>query len=325
MSKLGTISQHSGAISTSAYRVLFLLRAFLHHECLSLSDINNLIEADVLFGEALLQETFHKYLMTLRAMGCEIHLHRGKSPPEYTLRVSPIPLRLSPEMHHAAQHLADALAYHPQRSLTESWASFLQVLARLDRNPVYSKGPLGDSREVSPLSGELLEAPAVLQQLVQACDAQQRILLQGMADPVAEPQLLEPVQLHYPAAPMPKQPMFPEAVVLEAFDPSTHAVCRIPITPAMRVTVLPQKNRVAPPKITVVFRLHGRLSVSYRPYPHEQVKRLNPQCLEVRHQTTSPELLLKRLLRYGDACEVCSPTSMQQQLIAHVQQVLQRL
>ena len=76
---------------------------------------------------------------------------------------------------------------------------------------------------------------------------------------------------------------------------------------------------------TVVFELYGRLASSYKVKPSENVINFSPNHITVSNSEEDKDVLLRRLLKYGENCKIIRPKSMREDLIALTNEMLKNL
>lgn len=104
-------------------------------------------------------------------------------------------------------------------------------------------------------------------------------------------------------------------VFLSVYNPSRAEILDININSIIDITQLPLKSNPTNIYSSVTFRLKDRLAKAYKLHEGEELLKLesdgNTIVLNKKEDRT---LLLKRLMRYGEYCEVISPKSLREQI-----------
>lgn len=108
---------------------------------------------------------------------------------------------------------------------------------------------------------------------------------------------------------------FENKVFLSVYNPSTAEISDININSIVEIAQLPLKSNPTNIYSSVTFRLKDRLAKAYKLHEGEELLKLesngNTIILNKKEDRT---LLLKRLMRYGEYCEVISPKSLREQI-----------
>lgn len=104
-------------------------------------------------------------------------------------------------------------------------------------------------------------------------------------------------------------------VFLSVYNPSTAEISDININSVVDITQLPLKSNPTNIYSSVTFRLKDRLAKAYRLHDGEELLRLESDgSTIILNKKEDRTLLLKRLMRYGEYCEVISPKNLREQM-----------
>lgn len=104
-------------------------------------------------------------------------------------------------------------------------------------------------------------------------------------------------------------------VFLSVYNPSTAEISDINIKSIVDVSQLPLKSNPTNIYSSVTFRLKDRLAKAYKlPEGEELLKLESDGSTIILNKKEDRTLLLKRLMRYGELCEVISPKSLREQI-----------
>lgn len=105
-----------------------------------------------------------------------------------------------------------------------------------------------------------------------------------------------------------------EKAFLIAFNLDTKEYKEFWIKNIMEVKQLPQKHTQCLP-ISILFKLKNRLAKSYVLKPNEVVLEYGKDFLIISNKGEDKEMLMKRLLRYYDQCEILYPKAYREQMV----------
>ncbi|MBK8190136.1 MAG: WYL domain-containing protein [Vampirovibrionales bacterium] len=302
--------------NVSAYRVLFILLLLMRQRSLSLEDINRELIANASVGQAYNGETITKYVNTLRRVGCQIPRPNVRDAFQYALQRSPFPIPVSEAELAAAQRLLALLSALPDETL---YLRYYQALCKIawSLSEAHQTQLLCEPQEACR-EESLQRRRALAAKFRELCkDAQ--VLSITYASDAAEPLqlLVEPFQtLHENGR-----------LYLMAYDRNHYEKIKLNLDKILEVRQLPLKCERRVRLTTVMFRLSGRLSKTYRPYKDETVRPddAHPDTLLVRARTDDVPALLRRLFKYGDLCEVLSPADARRFMAERVARLLAAL
>lgn len=88
---------------------------------------------------------------------------------------------------------------------------------------------------------------------------------------------------------------------------------------------LPNKSQNISCLNSVVFELHGRLMRAYKLKPSEKVINFNQNYITVSNSEDDKDILLRRLLKYGESCKIVSPKSLKAEMLELTNEMLKNL
>lgn len=112
-------------------------------------------------------------------------------------------------------------------------------------------------------------------------------------------------------------------VFLSVYNPLSAQIQDINFNSILKIEQLPLKSNPTNMFSSVTFRLKDRLAKSYKPHESEKLLQIKPDgSIIILNQKEDRALLLKRLMRYGENCEVISPKSLREQMKQMIQMTL---
>lgn len=114
-------------------------------------------------------------------------------------------------------------------------------------------------------------------------------------------------------------------IYLSVYNPISAQVQDINFNSIIKVEQLPLKSNRTNMVSSVTFRLKDRLAKVYKLHDGEKLFQLNDdESIVILNQKEDRALLLKRLLRYGEYCEVLSPKSLREEMRQLIKAALKR-
>lgn len=99
----------------------------------------------------------------------------------------------------------------------------------------------------------------------------------------------------------------------------------INIDSIVELNQLPNKSQNKSCLNSVVFELYGRLASSYKLKSSEKVINFNQNYITVSNSEEDKDILLRRLLKYGENCKIVTPKSMKKEMIELTNEMLKNL
>ena len=100
---------------------------------------------------------------------------------------------------------------------------------------------------------------------------------------------------------------------------------RILIDTIISLEQLPQKGTNSNSNSSVTFELYGRLVSLYKLKPSEKLVNFTETSRTISNTEEDKDLLLRRLLKYGENCKIIKPKSLQEELLALTDDILKNL
>ncbi|MBE7705020.1 MAG: WYL domain-containing protein [Cyanobacteria bacterium SIG29] len=116
-----------------------------------------------------------------------------------------------------------------------------------------------------------------------------------------------------------------ERIFVLCYCPSTARNKKIAIDKIVSLSQLPRKSQGTSCLNSVIFELYGRLANSYKLKPSEKVIDFGTNKITVSNSEEDREILLHRLLKYGDNCKLISPKEMKKELLDLTKAMLKNL
>lgn len=118
-------------------------------------------------------------------------------------------------------------------------------------------------------------------------------------------EMVEPNEIKY----------FGKDIFLSVYNPLSAQVQDVNFNSILKVEQLPLKSNQATILSSVTFKLKDRLAKAYRLHEGEKVMEITADgSIVVINQKEDRILLLKRLMRYGENCEVISPKNLREEM-----------
>lgn len=109
------------------------------------------------------------------------------------------------------------------------------------------------------------------------------------------------------------------------YCPTLCANKKISIDAISSLVQLPNRTKGAERCNTVIFRLYGRLAATYKLKPSEKVMDFNPHYITVSNSSEDKDTLLRRLLKYGESCEIRKPQNVKEEFLIMTNEILKNL
>ena len=335
--------------SSTAYRVLYILLLLIRYRSLSLLELNLLLFENSKIARTYNSETITKYVNTLRRVGCQIpHANRSLGF-QYILARAPFPLQLNErefdlfqcmvmeilrkkeELRSPAIDLSRRLAWGlvpEQRDTIEAMLQptfSVRTSKRIGGNSA-AQTAVANSRVAYDKSSEQPQAQTAEEEMLEQlrlrflsyCKDNQQLSIQYEISS-EEPDrnvVVEPNRLFREG----------ECLYLLGKDAQTYRDIQLELKRISSVRQLPSKGRIQSKSLTVLFQLTGRLVQNYRPYRNEEVLiSSDSSILLIRTKTDHYPNLVRRLMRYGQHCQIISPSHVRQEVKHWIDQELSLL
>lgn len=309
-------------ISLTAYKVLALLKLL----CSGSFNIDNIIKQlyeDQNIKKQLSKEVLIKYITTLRSADINIQKPSKSNNYEYSVKDAPLLIDLDDNdikilslvlyiSHKLAQKniiqnlesLIEKLKIYLNNSQKELFNEYFLFLKKEKyRNEMFKKF----------IPEELIEQ---IQKLERYCNEDMRtsILYNLPASNKKIELIFEPKQIKYEK----------KSIYLSGYNFITGEKQFLDIKNIINITQLPIKSKYTNVLSPVIFKIKGKLAASYRLYESEKITKQNEDNNEIiiTSYVEDKNLLLKRLLKYGENCEVIQPLSLREEIKQTIESAL---
>lgn len=93
----------------------------------------------------------------------------------------------------------------------------------------------------------------------------------------------------------------------------------------VQISQLPMKTTESTSYNTIVFEVYGRLAYLYKLKESEKVINFSNNHLVISNSQEDKDVLLRRLLKYGENCKIIKPVEIQEEFIALTNEILKNL
>ncbi len=114
-------------------------------------------------------------------------------------------------------------------------------------------------------------------------------------------------------------------VILVCYDASKGRNKKILASSVVSIKQLPRKISNKEYLNTVVFRLRGRLASSYKLKKSEKLVDFSSDCITISNAAEDKDVLLRRILKYGENCEIIQPKSAREDFVIMTENILKNL
>lgn len=304
-------------ISEAAFRVLNLLK-ILNEKPLSSEEISELL-SDESSDEIASKEVVSRYINTLRNAGYRLSRPTLSNDYQYSLEKSPVSIKLDKQDIKTLVQLEKYISNLFQLKMKESFSIFMDKLFRymkdedillVNRHRTNCNSP-DDSR-----SQRLVNYSALIRNIEKYCNDGQRIKIIYRTDYGSDINLVfEPDSIRYDSM----------CAYICGFNIITGESQMLNIENIIEVSQQPVKIKFNKMISPVKFKLKGRLAKGYTAYEDEKILEKNSNGTEiiVVAYPSDKDMLFRRLLRYGENCEVVSSSFDREKMTDMVEQTLQ--
>lgn len=299
-------------ISSTAYRVLLLLK-LLNERSYNIDELNRIFLSDPFILKTLSKEVILKYLSTLRSSGYKISKPTALNEYRYHLVEAPIAINLSDNELETIVILENYVSGLYQTRLVELYGNFLKNISRyLSKDSISTMDKFRKTHQ--GLDESFQDNYAQYQDLIKQfeifCKEDQRIIVkyQYPCDEEEKDIVLEPKLIKYNQ----------NEVFISGYNPIIGERQLINLSYVIEIKQLPIKSKHNNTLSPVIFILKGRVAKGYRLYEDERILESDAESgtIRIAAYVDDKNMLLKRLLKYGDYCEVLYPKSLRENVIA---------
>lgn len=290
-------------ISSTAYRVLSLMQILNEGEY-SVDALNKIFSKDPDIARTLSKEVILKYISTLRQAGYKVSKSLDGNNYKYKLDKAPVTINLTEDNLRTLLILEDYAISLYQDKLKNNYNNFLKKITRyLSEDQIsmlnYERKNLQNNPNLELSKYE--KYSHLIKKLERYCSEEQRITVKYRL-PIEDEEkqiVLEPKSIKYDSY----------DVYISGYNPIIGERQLIHFNYIKEIKQLPIKSKFNDVLFPVVFRLKGRVSSGYRLYEGEKITERDEKTgtIIVSAQVDDHNMLLKRLLRYGDNCEIIFP------------------
>lgn len=288
-------------ISSTAYRVL-LIKRLLAEQDLNIDEILTFLSEDARIGRSFTKEAVLKYIHTLRASGIIL----VKKAHKYSMRKSYVKYDLTLENIKTLAVMDSYVKNLHQSRMIELYQSFLTKLKKLlseEQINLLEKEINKQSQAKKFNFAHYNEYAELIQQYEKYCfeDLRVKVFYKLPTEEEIKTVVLEPKSVKYTL----------NNIYLSGYNPYEGEKQLLLINYVKEIKQLPQKSRHTNVSFAITFKLKERLAKGYKLYEGEKILETNEDNSEITVTNNSEDknALFKRLLRYGDKCEILQPKS----------------
>ncbi len=302
--------QNKSKISSTAYKVLILMK-LLNEENLNLQEISQFFSNQKDVSTPLSKEVILKYLNTLKASGYKISKPSFSNDYRYELLKAPYLINLSKD---DLITIVKLEYFIENLFLKELDNSLKNILNKMDK--FLPEETVDDYKRIKKsLCGnntfdlnifDYSEYAEMIHKFEVYCVEAQRIQI-TFKIPYEESKktiTLEPKELNYKE----------DKVFISGYNPLNNENQDINLQYITDTKQLPTKSKNTRSSSPVIFKLKGRLATTYSPYEGEKIYNDQDDYIKVYTYTEEKNNLLKRLLKYGDDCEILYPAEIREKI-----------
>lgn len=305
-------------ISATAYRVLLLL-LHLNDGQGKIDCLNNIFSADQYTSRYFSKEVILKYISTLRTAGYDISKPTAANNYNYELNKSPVLIELSnDQIKNLAVMLYYAESLH-QNKIIDNYNSFLKKIKKfITSNQVHLLNKELKKQLENLEAGFFKHAPyeELIKKIENFLAEKQRVSIKYKL-PCHKNEnnvVLELKNIKYDN----------KEVYVSGYNTITEQTHSIKLNHIVDIKQLPTKSQYNQILSPVTFKLKGKLAKIYRPYENEKIIPPDEKSntITVTAYVDDKDMLIKRLLKYGENCEIIYPKHTQKDMSKIINQTL---
>jgi predicted DNA-binding transcriptional regulator YafY len=305
-------------ISSTAYRVLLLMK-LLNKSDYSAEELNKVFTDDPYIARSFSKEVILKYISTLRSAGYKISKPIPANKYSYRLIKSPLTINLTSDDIKTLAYMENHVHGLYQDKLEKNYFKLIEKISSYmsDSQLAY----LGQIRnelkgKIKDFSSKYAQYAPLIKKIEKYCLEDQRVTIKYKFHPDDEEKqmVIEPKGLKYT----------PNGVYISGYNSITGEKQLLHLNTIQEIKQLPNKSRYNSILSPVIYKLKGRLAKGYRLYEGEKVACdiQDDGTLTIAAYVEDRNLLLQRLLKYGDFCEVIYPKSVRESMISIINNAL---
>lgn len=286
-------------LSSTAYRVLVIL-FLLNKEKNTLNELIEKISDDKIISRTFTKEVIIKYINTLKFSGIDVVKMNEKGITSYHLRKAPFLMEFSEEEIKTLAIIQNHINYLYQPHLISSFNRYLEKLSCFISDEAFELFEKYKNEATKDISDSYKQFANIIKLIEEYCISKQTILvtyspLEGLIQKIT----FEPEKIEYNN----------QKVYIYGINPKIHQKQYLQFDYIIDIKQLPNKSKHFNYNTNVTYRLTGKLAKQYRLYENETIinKTSKPYSIIISANSANVDVLLHRLLRYGQYCEVLSP------------------
>lgn len=290
-------------------RVLETLK-FLYKNNASIQDIINHFEKIDPNNRSYTNEVISKYINTLKVFGFRFIKEKDK----YVLLNSPNQFDFDNEDLKAIYLLETSAKLLPEENLKNEINKFLQDLEKIFSDNTRLLAHKITKPDFVDFKFDYSKYLNQIKEYEKYCSDRQRIKVIYKNKTGAESSMMvEPNEIKY----------IENNVFLSIYNPISAQIQDINFNSIIKVEQLPLKSNTQNLLSSVTFQLKDNLARVYKLREGEKLLQMNPDgSTVILNQQEDHTLLLKRLMRYGENCEVISPKSLREEMKQLIKETL---
>ncbi len=298
-------------VSSTAYRILLLL-LHLNEDRFNVSQLNEIFSKDAQVARYFSKDVILKYISTLRVAGYKITKPCLSNKYTYELEKSPVLSNFNERQLKVLAIMDSYIKSLHQIKLIEKYQSFLKKLQKIipDEQVQLLNKELLNQNENPEADYFRHEHYAELIKKIESLKKDKcRVSIKYKLSEEAEEKqvIFELKNIKYDK----------NEVYISGYSPvigQTQLIKLGQIIDAKQLPTQSQYNQILSP---VIFKLKGNLAKVYRPYENEKVVYSGEKSysITVTAYIEDQDILLNRLLKYGDSCEVLYPKNTRDSMV----------
>ena len=255
--------------------------------------------------------TLNKYLNAMKIFGIKVKKINKK----YHLLSSLYKLKFNPDDIKSINILKEAGAVLPDGKNKTNFESFIRSLEMRFDESAKSLEQIADNTQNLNLSFYHSEMSEQIKQCEKYCQDKQKLeIIYTTEKGEAINLLCSPIELLYQK----------RKIYLKALGNNGSRVYEIPIETIQSVKQLPISNSGQSIPTTIVYRVKNRLARNYKLRDWERLDKIEADGSHIIvNKNEDLHMLIKRLMRYGTECEICSPKFFKEEMIERINSTLE--
>lgn len=283
----------------TSIRVLQTLK-FLTQKSARVSDIIRHFEEIDPNSRIYTNEVILKYINTLKVFGFRIIKEKDK----YTLLNTPNKFNFDKKDLTALLLLENILQTFPEDNIKSEVKSFIQNLEKNFSDDTRLTAHEVKKPEFSKIKVNYDKYKKQVKEYEKYCQDKQRLKIFYKYKNSEISTVVEPDEIKYSGS----------SIFLRVYNPVSAQIHDINFDDILKIEQLPVKSNCKNMFSSVSFKLKGRLAKSYKLHEGERLLNTEDSAIIVLNQKEDRTLLLNRLMRYGENCELISPKDLRKEI-----------